>query len=958
MTDRRRKGAKRATSTPVDAGWLTQYPSGDVRPEGLVQVQGYDPTGRPPHEVSALEKAAGYGARAVFFEAGNDGDNGAPQAFVFVAKDADASDERFAEIHQRLWSWGGVPLVYRHVGGAVQLFRCAHRPDFAEKGRLVCRPFDILRIGADVANAEAWWDARRLRTGTLWDDPAVAEELLSSDDSAPRRLVAAVRNLRAKLLADSALEHGLQRRLLILSLLVAYLDQRDALPNNFFPTFLEGADTFAAVLADGPALLKMLAALKILFNGDVFALDEEELEAIGTSTELAEFSRLVEAREERSGQMNLWALYSFRDLPVEVISNIYELFVSDPTDSVYTPPALVRLILDEVLDETRIDRILDDGDVALDPACGSGIFLVETFKRIVMRWRARNGWARPGVKTLRDILRQVHGVDNDSGAIELATFSLCLAMCDNLTPEEIRATPELFPKLLGSSLTHSCFFTAKHGGLLSKEVAVLVGNPPFKSGLKTKGAKTAYAQYVKDHGKLPDLQVAYLFLHESMKLLRPGGILGMLQQYNLLYNEKPDFRKLFLASWNVREVLDFVSVRGLFSKDTKVVTVVAVAEPPPPDGSILHAVFRRTARADASQRFDIDIYDLHRIPRIAAAIDHTPDLWRSNLLGGARTYAFVKRLREMPSLAAHAKAMGWDYGEGFIEGGLERATEAKHLRGQPVLPSEALTLDGIDRSRIGTVEDKPIERPRNPSRFTPPMLLVREHADLPNVLWTESYLTYRTQIVGFPARRVQELEPVAKWLRSQSTGLRAYVAAISVKMLSQKATSLSARDIYDLPFDPDADGLELSVNEFRVAQDIVDHYLDYVRLGSSSPLAHRRAADGIEQFVVTFAEQVNALYPDNPLRPSGFLDLGGTVIQAFAFGEAEVDWSQTEQLTGRLDALLCASRGSSLTMTRVARVYDASFVFLLKPDRLRYWLPSVALKDADDVLADLRDQGF
>ncbi|MFX9220642.1 hypothetical protein ABTN78_19750, partial [Acinetobacter baumannii] len=75
----------------------------------------------------------------------------------------------------------------------------------------------------------------------------------------------------------------------------------------------------------------------------------DELKEIASTSELGHFSRLVEAREEQSGQMTLWALYSFRDLPVEVISNIYELFVSDPTDSVYTPPALVRLILDEVL---------------------------------------------------------------------------------------------------------------------------------------------------------------------------------------------------------------------------------------------------------------------------------------------------------------------------------------------------------------------------------------------------------------------------------------------------------------------------------------------------------------------------------------------------------------------------------------------------------------------------------
>jgi hypothetical protein len=45
-------------------------------------------------------------------------------------------------------------------------------------------------------------------------------------------------------------------------------------------------------------------------------------------------------------------------------------------------------------------------------------------------------------------------------------------------------------------------------------------------------------------------------------------------------------------------------------------------------------------------------------------------------------------------------------------------------------------------------------------------------------------------------------------------------------------------------------------------------------------------------------------------------------------------------------------------MTRVARLYDDHFIFLLKPDRLRFWTRSIALHDADDVLADLRTQGI
>ena len=60
----------------------------------------------------------------------------------------------------------------------------------------------------------------------------------------------------------------------------------------------------------------------------------------------------------------------------------------------------------------------------------------------------------------------------------------------------------------------------------------------------------------------------------------------------------------------------------------------------------------------------------------------------------------------------------------------------------------------------------------------------------------------------------------------------------------------------------------------------------------------------------------------------------------------------------QLDALLREQRSSGLTITRIARIYDGACIYLLKPDRLRYWLRSVALRDADETMADLWDQGF
>lgn len=941
--------------------WIEQLDMNDVQIDGLVRIGGYKPEGRPPEEVVAMEKAASYGAYAVFFEAGSRGRPGAPQAFIFLG-DGPADDPTFAELHKRIWSWGGVPLLYRRIPGMVQLFRCAHKADFvSNSGDLVCNPVKTLDLASRISAREAWWDSERLRNSTLWDDPTACKLLLSSSKSAHRRLVDAVGDLHGRLKKSGLLNARLRRRLLILSLLIAYLEERGALPADFFGLFREGATRFFHVLADGQALVQLLRALETRFNGHVFRIEDSDRLALESSAELQGFSTLIEAREEVDGQLNLWTLYSFRDLPVELISHIYQLFVSDTDSSVYTPPSLVRLMLDEALSWQRLDRLTDQGELILDPACGSGIFLVEAYKRLVLHWRSRNGWARPSVDVLRALMERLRGIDIERGAIELAAFSLCLALCDALEPEDIRASVQLFPRLTDRTLIESCFFEARELGRINGPIGVVVGNPPFESALKTEGAQRSYARFTEALGAGADKQVAYLFLHEAMELLAPGGVLSMLQQYNLIYNASAaPVRTAFFTRWDVREILDFVSIRGLFSKggaDTKIVAVIAEANEVPESRRILHAVFRRAGRADAEQGFDIDYYDLHWLPRSEVLIDPGPEIWRSGLLGGARTYGLVRRLKRYRTLKQHAAERGWNVCEGFVEGQKGVSQPADHLIGRPLLPSAALTLDGIDRNRITVVPDKPIERPRSAKLFTPPMLLVREHEDLQHAVWSTSYLTFKNQIVGFAQAERGDLDEVARWLKMESVPLRAYAAGISTKLFTQKATNIAGADVLALPF-PENGDLELSDNERIIAEDIVFQYRDFIRKGSESRLLREDAGPALEGFARLFCKQIGAVYQDKPLVALPPRRWPGIVCHPFVFGNGTIDWEGEEALHGKIDALLREQKGTSVSVTRIARIYDGRFIFLLKPDRLRYWLRSVALRDSDDVLADLRAQGF
>ncbi|RKF22745.1 SAM-dependent methyltransferase [Altericroceibacterium spongiae] len=945
------------------ADWLFSIADGRGLPtiDGLIAVENYNHEGRPPEEVAIMEKALSYGARAVFFEAARHGRAPVAQAFVFDASD-EPEDARFAELHKRLWSWGGVPLVYRAARGSIQLFRCAHEPDFAGPDDIpVCRPIRTLLIGAKIAEQDVWWNAARIRNGTIWDDPDACKLMLSAQKAAHRTLVEEVRALAKQLSERRLLSARLRRRLLILSLLIAYLEERSVLLPADFGKAREGATRFFEILGDGRALIALLETLEERFNGHIFRLTDDERAALAESSELASYARLVEGHEDSSGQLSLWRLYSFRDLPVELISNIYQLFVKDAASSIYTPPALVRLMLEEALGWERLDALMASDGIILDPACGSGVFLVEAYRRLVLHWRWRNGWARPGVDELRPLLQRVHGIDLEEGAVELAAFSLCLSLCDALQPEEIRSSVKLFPPLADVTLHHSCFFDAKAKGLVKAPIVAIVGNPPFESALPTAGAKQSYAAYSKTHGALADKQLAYLFLHEAMDMLAPDGVLAMVEPAGFLYNQNAlTFRHGFFGRWKAREILDFVSVRGLFKKgeaDPKIVVVIAEASKPEPGSRLLHAVFRRNGRATAEQGFDIDYYDLHWLANADA--ERSRDVWRANLLGGSRVHNLIERLRDYPTLKDFAAKHGWDFGEGYIAGLKGISRPAQHLVGKPLLPTSALSAQGLDTAFLDTVPDRPIKDTKTERRFTPPFLLIKEHENLYHGLWNGHYLTYKHEIVGLAAPKtdLDRLEAIETWLRRENIVLRAYVAGISARLFTQRATAILSADIFALPYPEDED-LDLSRNERILTEDIVEYQRDFVRLGTASPVMRRAPDEALDAFDEVFTTQLNAVYARKPLRALECQQWSGAICKAYVFGDGVVDWSDANELRDRLDALLHERRGAGLTVTRITRLYDKGFVFLLKPDRHRFWTRSIALRDADDVLADLREQGF
>ena len=99
-------------------------------------------------------------------------------------------------------------------------------------------------------------------------------------------------------------------------------------------------------------------------------------------------------------------------------------------------------MLEEALSWERLDRLASSvmKSFSIPPAALVSFSSRPTSVWFYMHWRQpKRVEAAQVPDLLKGLLRKVHGIDLEQGAIELAAFSLCLALCDSLEPLEVFA---------------------------------------------------------------------------------------------------------------------------------------------------------------------------------------------------------------------------------------------------------------------------------------------------------------------------------------------------------------------------------------------------------------------------------------------------------------------------------------------------------------------------------------
>lgn len=428
------------------------------------------------------------------------------------------------------------------------------------------------------------------------------------------------------------------------------------------------------------ALVGLFGKLKEDFNGSMF--DRATLTECQDLTDgaLQDLTVFLQGHELGTGQYTLdfWA-YDFRYIPVETISAVYEDFLKREDEpgkrakgAYYTPRFLAETVIDLAV---PADESLE-GKRFLDPACGSGIFLVTLFNRIATAWEAEhpniaNDYNRKA-DALKVILRdQLCGIDFNTTACRIACFSLYLAFLDRFDPPGVRdyvrrkgklpsillprdpnsEDPLDFPVIRDDDFLHP-----SHE--LPAEFDYVVGNPPWEGRGAKKGVHHQFAEKIPKH-------------------LAGGGTACVLLPSKTFLNDKTNrFQSEWLRDVTVENVVQLADYRKILFEEARCPCMIVrfrAAAPDISDAEIEYAVPKVTHIDRRDGIIPVAPADRKFIPyrRILAASDRNvaPAAWKGHLWGTTRDVKFLDLLQQMPKLGDLAgeprENMRWVKGEGF-----------------------------------------------------------------------------------------------------------------------------------------------------------------------------------------------------------------------------------------------------------------------------------------------------
>lgn len=308
----------------------------------------------------------------------------------------------------------------------------------------------------------------------------------------------------------------------------------------------------------------------------------------------------------------LWKLahYDFRDVDQDIIGHLYAHYATEEhrhhTGMYYTPPEVVDYILDRV--GFRGKEVATA--TLLDPACGSGTFLVRAVRRVLEAFRDKGGKIPEEnlAFALKAVAENLVGLDVNPFACYLAEINLLIQVMDllegikhlgqdvGLDRFRVYNTDTLVARFPSAAFLDGDLWPEEKVKLTPEAFDFVVGNPPYvradAPGMKEyrDAVKNQLPLRERVEGVLQkkwDLYVPFVAL--ALEWAREGGKVGLLVSASI---EDTSFAEAIRNRLLQHTLLEVAHLNGkeLFPDAVVDNTILVVQKASPPEG---HQVLRR-----------------------------------------------------------------------------------------------------------------------------------------------------------------------------------------------------------------------------------------------------------------------------------------------------------------------------------------------------------------------------
>lgn len=298
---------------------------------------------------------------------------------------------------------------------------------------------------------------------------------------------------------------------------------------------------------------------------------------------------MISQKDPKSGQLSLFD-FQFDVIPIEFISHIYEVFLEKKQldqGIYYTPKKLAQLIVDDI--------IVKPGTI-LDPACGSGMFLVIAFQQIMNFSPKQSEKVADIIEHRNKMLKDyIFGIEKDETAHRIAVFSLYLELFRGIEPEKIKRFIEIKLKTENTLLLFPYDFSnnIKHANSLEvkgeiphekKTFDYIVGNPPYFTIKSQDEEKSFLAEYktkidnksITAKSVIGNEQISQCFILKTKDWANNNTKMGFVVNSSNFYNEKSiKFQKFFFRYFQLERLYELTRIKDiLFGKSKESVNVL------------------------------------------------------------------------------------------------------------------------------------------------------------------------------------------------------------------------------------------------------------------------------------------------------------------------------------------------------------------------------------------------